>query len=85
MDGTITLRIYRHKLTKENEDKLFGVPITEYNINLLNFTMEEEIPISPAIKQLPSSVNVKELDKFKIGIYSTTITSNHIDIQILDE
>jgi len=85
IDGTMTLRIYRLKLTKENEDRLFGVPITEFNIDSLNFRMEEEIPISSATELLPSSINAKELGKLKIGVYSTTITTSYIDIQILNE
>ena len=85
LDGTTTLRIYRQKLNKQDEDRIFGNPITEFNINFLNFRMEEEIPISPAIAPLPSSQNSKELDKLKIGVYATTISSNYIDIHIIDE
>lgn len=84
-DGTTTLRIYRQKLNKEDEDRIFGSPITEFNINSLNFRMEEEIPIHQVIEPLSSSANSKELDKLKIGVYATIITANYIDILILDE
>ncbi|MEM7087099.1 MAG: hypothetical protein AAF489_13010 [Bacteroidota bacterium] len=84
-NGTTILRIYRDKLSKENEDRIFGNPITEFNMNSLNFQMEEEIPIHNTIEPSTSSTWPKELNRLKTGIYPTVITMNYIDVQVLNE
>lgn len=84
-DGTTLLRVYRQKLDKQDEDRILGNPITSLNMNSLKFMMEEEIPINPAIIQSFPSSNSKKIDKLKVGVYSTTISTKYIDILILDD
>ena len=84
-DGTTLLRVYRQKLDKLDEDRILGNPITSLNMNTLKFKMEEEILIYPAIVQSYSTSNWKKIDKLKVGIYPTTITTNYIDILILED
>lgn len=81
-DGTTILRILRLKLNKEDEDRILGEAISELNINELRFRMIEEIPIESSTELLPSSLRSKQIEKLKVGVYSTTITANHIDIEI---
>ncbi len=83
-NGASILRIYRQKLSKEEDDRVLGEPITSSNLNELEFTMEESLFLSEHIKQLTSPIRSKQLDSLKAGAYATFVTPNYIDITILN-
>jgi len=84
-DGTTVLRIYRDKLSKEDEDRVLGEPITYSNKSSLQFELVETIFFSQNIKECTSSIKLKQLDSLSAKIYATKITSQFIDITIIDK
>ena len=83
-NGVTFLRIYRDKLTKNEEDRVLGVPINSVNQNLLNFIMDEPLILSENLKQLTSPIRSKQLDILKSGTYQTVITPSYIDIKLVN-
>jgi hypothetical protein len=84
-NGSVILRIYRKKLSKEEDERVLGEPITSANLNVLKFTMEEPLYFFENIKQFTAPVRSKQLDSLKTGSYSTLITPNHIDITLIKD
>lgn len=82
-EGATILRVYRDKLTVEEHDRILGVPITSKNKNLLQFTMEEALPLPEEIKAVTSNKKSKQLAELEAKTYPTVITDNYIDITIV--
>lgn len=83
-NGVTSLRIYRDKLTREEEDRVLGVPINSVNQNLLKFVMDEPLVLPENLKQLTAPTRSKQLDTLKQGTYQTVITAAYIDIKLVD-
>ena len=81
-DGAIILRVYRDKLTKEEQDIILGVPITSRTNNSLQFTMETAIALPKDDSALSATKSTKELSTLEAKTYPTIISDKYIDITI---
>ena len=78
-DGTLTLKIFREKLTKEEEAHIFGQAISLANKNSLSFEQPESFDLSEDLK---SGLEIgPSLQKIKAGNYPTEITKETISIR----
>ena len=82
-DGKTLLRVYRNKLSKDDEIKLLGAAITARNKNTLTFLMEEPLQLTKEITELTSRIKSKQLQELAVGTYTTTISDQFIDIEIV--
>ncbi|WP_299767069.1 hypothetical protein [uncultured Dokdonia sp.] len=82
-EGAIILRIHRDKLTKEEQDRILGAPITSRNKNDLQFTMEKALSLPEGITALTSKTRSKQLTILEAKSYPTIISDQYIDITIV--
>lgn len=82
-EGAIILRIHRDKLTKEEQDRILGMPITSRNKNDLQFILEEALPLPEDITALISKTRSKQLTVLEAKSYPTIISDQYIDITIV--
>jgi len=82
-EGATIIRIYRDKLTPDEQDQILGEPITLKNKSLLQFKMEEALPLPEQIKSLTSTTKSKQLTTLEAKTYPTVITDTYIDITII--
>lgn len=81
-DGATILRIYRDKLTKEEQDLVLGAPITSKTKNSLQFTMEAAIALPVDNNILKTTKSVKKPTTLAAKTYPTHISDSYIDITI---
>ncbi len=78
-DNTVTLKIFREKLTNEEEAHIFGQAISLANKNSLSFAQPESFQLSNDLK---SKLEIAfSLDKIKAGTYLAEITKETISIR----
>jgi len=82
-EGAIILRIHRDKLTKEEQDRILGVPIIPRSKNDLQFIMEKALPLPEDITALTSKTRSKQLTVLEAKSYPTIISDQYIDITIV--
>ena len=79
-DGTLSLKVFRAKLSPEEEIQLLGEEITTANQNELSFQQPEQHELEPAIK---SGLGLDETkDNIDNGSFSAEITEESIIIQL---
>lgn len=83
-DGSIILRIYREKLSKEDEYSIFNQDITDQSKNTLQFTMLEALPLSEKLTDTLPTQKSKQLTVIEAKEYPTTISDSYIDITIVN-
>lgn len=81
-DGSITLRIFRDKLTTDDENKLMGTTITEANMRKLSFTMQAALPLPVEIQEILVATKLKNTQELEAKTYPTVIREDYIDITI---
>ena len=83
-NGSAILRVYRERLTTQEESKLMGAAITNHNKSSIKFKMEEILPLIAEIKQITSSISSNQLSVLPVGSYATLITDKYIDITLVN-
>jgi len=82
-EGATILRVYRNKLTQDEQDHILGTPITSKNKSSLQFIMEETLPLSKDIIAATSKIRSKQLTRLEAKTYPTVISDKYIDITIV--
>lgn len=82
-EGLIILRVHRSKLDQMEEDRIFGEPITPFNINHLQFEMVESISLDENVSFLTSTKKSDQISGISKGFYPTVISDQFVDIVIM--
>ncbi|MFT5892408.1 MAG: hypothetical protein ACI9Y7_002518 [Dokdonia sp.] len=82
-EGVTLLRIYREQLTQEEQDRVLGVPIMSKSKNVLEFTMEEALPLPEDIIAITAATRSRQISVLKAKTYPTVISDTYIDITIV--
>ncbi|MEP0266823.1 hypothetical protein [Dokdonia sp.] len=83
-EGTTVLRIYRNKLTQDEQDRVLGTSITSKNKDSLQFIMEEALSLSEQVTAIISITRSKQITELEAKTYPTIITEDYIDITIIE-
>lgn len=84
-DGATILRIYRERLTQDEEDRIFGVPIVAETKNSLQFTMHEAIALPSEVVAETAVTKSRQLQQLEAKSYPTVVTDKYIDIIIAEK
>ena len=82
-NGSTTLRIYRDKLTQEEQDQLLELSIVSTTKNKMQFVMEEALPLSENIKERTAVKKIRQLTVLEAKTYPVIVTDAFIDITIV--
>lgn len=83
-EGATILRIYREKLTKDEQDRILGTPILSKSKEASEFIMEEALPLPEEISRVTATDKSKQLTTLEAKTYPTVITEEYKDITIID-
>ena len=82
-NGSTILRIYRDKLTQEEQDQLLELSIVSTTKNKMQFVMEEALPLSENIKERTAVKKLRQLKVLEAKTYPVIVTDAFIDITIV--
>lgn len=82
-DGATIIRVYRERLTQEEEDRIFGAPIVAETKNSLQFVMHEAIDLPPEIVSVTDMTKSRQIQTLEAKNYPVVISDKYIDITIL--
>lgn len=81
--GATIIRVYRERLTQEEEDRIFGVPLAAETKNSLQFVMHTAIELPPEIVRATAVTKSRQIQRLEAKTYPTVITDKYIDITIV--
>ena len=81
-DGATIIRVYRQRLTQDQENLIFGEPIRGDTRNNVQFVMHAAIDLPPEIVSATAVTKSKQVQQLEAKTYPTVITDKYIDITI---